>query len=120
MSRRISDAIDARTRDGETVIDFAPIDLYESDAEPLPGLESDFGTGVAANLELSDEEAARDKMVTIGRLEEIVRSGRIRTVVLRPVDSYLFRRPWATIVSESGYRPVATIGDLTIYQRPKP
>jgi hypothetical protein len=118
--RVIRAAIDAHTRKGEVVIDFAPIDLYESHADPFPGMESNFGGFVAANLELSDAEAADYKLLTVRRLEQVVRSGTVRTIVLAPYEALLYPRPWKNVLAESGYRPVATVGDRTIYQRPQP
>jgi 4-amino-4-deoxy-L-arabinose transferase-like glycosyltransferase len=117
--RLVSEAIDAHTRVGEVVIDFSPFDLYESHAVPLSGLESNFGTLIAADLKMSDNAAARYKLLTINRLEAIVQSRRIRTIVIAPGDSLLFPRPWTQILTELGYRPVETVSGRTIYQLPQ-
>ncbi len=115
----ISKAIDTHTRVGEVVIDFSPVDLYQSHAVLLSGLESDFGTVVAGNLNLSDGAAARDKVLTINQLAQVVESRKIRTVVVAPYDRLLFPRPWETILRRLGYRPVETVGGRTIYQLPQ-
>jgi hypothetical protein len=117
-ARAAGRAIDAHTRPGEVVIDFDPLDLYESHAQVFSGLESNFGTAAAANLGLTDREAARDKLVTIRRLEQAVRSRRIRTVVVGPYDYLQFPRRWTEILEKSGYKPVATVRGRTIWQLP--
>ena len=114
--RATSHAIDAHTRNGEVVIAFAPIYLYESHAQPLPGLESNWAIPTARNLGLSDEMAARYKVLTPARIEEVVRSRRIRTVVLGSGPQQI----WKPVLTDAGYRLVATVGATTIYQLPKP
>ena len=55
-------------------------------------------------------------MLTTRRLAAVVRSGRIRTVVLGPGLEQLLK----PIVTDSGYRPVVTVGNTTIYQIQRP
>lgn len=125
-ARSIAEEIDAHTRDGEVVIAFAPIDLYESHARPLPGLESNFGASAAANLNLSDAEASRLKLVTAEKLEAIIRSQEVRTVVISQDYAFLgsfanagyIPGRWGKILADSGYLPVATVHNRTIYQLP--
>jgi hypothetical protein len=75
---------------------------------------------VATNLNFSDREATRDKLLTLDQVERIVRSGRLLTIVLSPYDQILFPKPWTQIVEDAGYRAVATAGDRTIYQPQSP
>jgi hypothetical protein len=113
----VASAIDAIAHDGEVVIAFWPGHLYESHAEPLSGLESNFATSVVADMDLPPERAAEYRMLPIDRLEEIVRSGEVRIVVLDPNrPEARHPRPWPEILAESSYRPVTSVHDFVLYE----
>ena len=77
----VSSAIDEIARPGESVASFWPGYLFQTQTNPVPGFEADYGLLVAGKL--TAEQRARYHVLSEGDIEEGFASHRPRIVVLR-------------------------------------
>jgi hypothetical protein len=114
--RTVSRAIDVIAHPGEVVLAFWPGWLYETHAQPLPGTESNFIPGTAAQSRLTPAQAGRYRMITFSEIAQTIRSRRVRIIVygLGFGDDPI---AWPRVLAQAGYRPTQTLGEATIYLR---
>jgi hypothetical protein len=114
--QEVVDYLDARTAPGEQVLASWPGYLFGTDAEPVAGLENDFGPHDAEPL--SPEEVERYDLVTDEKVEQLIRERRTRLVVVKlwhvlpPVPDY------EGAARDAGYRVAAEINGATIFAAP--
>jgi hypothetical protein len=113
----VSDAIDEHTDPGEVVISFWPGHLYESEAEQLHGIETDFADAAIRQTGVSQERAREYEMISAEEVESMIRAGSVPTVVFGSYGAFGLRQPFLDILAESSYTPVETVGPVTVYKR---
>lgn len=114
--QEVVDAIGARIEPGEEVLASWPGYLFGTSAQPVPGLENDFGPHDAAPLD--EDEVERYRLATAEQVERMIRARRTRLVVLKlwhvlpPVPDY------EGAARAADYRPVARVNGATILAAP--
>jgi 4-amino-4-deoxy-L-arabinose transferase-like glycosyltransferase len=112
---RVSDAVEARTRPGETVLAGWPGYLFGTHAEAVSGYTNQFAPVAAAKV--SPREAARVHVLSEPAIEALVRRRVPRLVVERNwVTSPPFA-DWDAALRQGRYRLVATVETARIYER---
>jgi hypothetical protein len=108
--RDVAEAVDGMTAPGEVVMSFGPGYLFESQARPYPGMESNFAARVAEAAEMSESRARAFKILTTRGIEQALRDGRARVVVGPPTR-------WIPLLESAGYAEVAVVDGVGIYAR---
>ena len=114
---RVTAIVDERSRRGEEVLTSWPGYLFGTHARPVPGTENDFAAHAA--LELSPEQADRYRLATGEELEAEILERRTRIVVFKiwhPLPPELI---WAELAERSGYRLVADVDSVRVYELPR-
>ena len=112
---RVSDAVEARTRPGETVLAGWPGYLFGTHAEAVSGYTNQFAPVAAAKV--SPREAERVHVLSEPAIEALVRRRVLRLVVERNwVTSPPFA-DWDAALRQGRYRLVATVETARIYER---
>lgn len=121
----VSRAIDQVAAPGEAVASFWPGYIFQSHAEPFPGLENDFALPIADQL--TSEQRRRYHVLSPAEVEADFAVHTPRIVVLRehiitPTDVE-FRRKLRLLedrfrdsLALDGYRHLSSVGDLSIYE----
>ena len=68
---RVAHFIDANTRPGEVVLAFSPRHVYESHAQRLPGVESDYAATAAETMGLSHDHAIRYRILPFADIRKL-------------------------------------------------
>jgi hypothetical protein len=113
----VSRAIDQVAKPGEEVVSFWPGYIFASSADPLPGMENNFGMWVAPQLSL--EKRQQYHILTPQELhEELARHG-ARLAVVGNQGPWNGAPEYRTSVGElrtNGYSPIRKVGDSAIFQ----
>jgi len=120
---KVSHAISQIAGPGEMVASFWPGDIFETKANPLPGLENDFGLPISEKL--TPEQRAQYHILSPSEIETSFAAHVARVVVLRdqlsaptPEDADRMRRMGDSFRSSlrvHGYTLVRAIGGISIY-----
>ena len=110
----ISNKINELSEPGEPVISVWPGYLLESHASVFPGMENQFWVRVGHKL--SDEDAAKYKIMTLRSLQEAVRSRKAKLVV---IDLHKAGRFFPKkVLKKSGYKEVAKVHNVLFFKQP--
>jgi hypothetical protein len=91
--------------------------IFQSKAEPYPGLENNSATYMADRL--SPEQLARYRILSPGGILAAIAARRARLVVLGNQESMLVEpEPFEKALIAAGYRAVSRIGDTRIWLAP--
>jgi hypothetical protein len=113
--RDVSARVDALSRRGERVLSSWPGYLVGTHAWALPDYTNQFAPVAAAKISVA--AARRYHVVSEGKLEELIRRGRIRLIVFRNwVTSPPFAH-WDAALRAGSYRLVARVHTAAIYAR---
>ena len=121
--REVSRAIDEIGAPGETVASFWAGYIFQTSANPLPGLEADYGLPVSEKL--TPERRAKYHIVSPPEIEAGFAVHKPRVVVLRNQISSQGGVEWhrlretedslTTSLRENGYTMARSIGGVSIY-----
>jgi hypothetical protein len=110
-TREVSSSIDAHARSGEAVMAMWPGFLYESHAQPVPGMESNFEDQALRDTHLSPQRAHEYHMLSAQGIVEAIKSHRTRLIVVGEGQAR-----YRTIILHAGYRPVDRLQFATLYE----
>ena len=117
----VSQAIGQIASPGEMVASFWPGDIFQTEANPFPGFENDFGLPVSQKL--SSRERARYHILSPDEIESTVAAHTPRVVVLRTVVTaenlprmQRLADDFKRSLRSHGYALVQSIGGISIYE----
>jgi hypothetical protein len=114
---RVAAIVDERTGPGERVLTSWPGYLFGTHARPVPGTENDFAAHAA--LELSPDEVDRYRLATGVKLESEIRERRPRVIVFKIWHQLPPKPVWDKLAESNGYRLVADVDSVRIYELPR-
>jgi hypothetical protein len=120
----VSQTVDQIASPGELVASFWPGDIFQTDADPLPGLENPFALPISE--ELTSQQRVRYHIISPTEIESDFASHRPRVVVLRnqilsAVTAEELKRmqrlsdTFRSSLNVHGYKLVRSIGGISIY-----
>jgi len=122
----VSRAVDQIARPGEIVASFAPMDIFQTKANPLPGLESDFGLPVSERL--TPQQRLKYHILSVSDLQAdfaahwprvvVVRSPILMTLITGASNKWSDGEQFRSSLIADGYTLVRSIGGISIYAYP--
>lgn len=103
----VSRIVEEQTAPGDRVLASWPGYLFDTDARPVAGLESDFASDTAAHL--TPDEAHRNLRASAADIEAMIRRHETRLLVVKPWHVSDAAPDWWGTAERSGYRLITEV-----------